>query len=73
MNRNLAIVLGGLCLACALAACGDNGDGKGAECEPCRSANPRCDSGLSCATFSGGGSTRELCAAPSTDRCTVQP
>lgn len=57
-----------LCMAAMLAACGD---GKGDDCEPCRSSSPRCDAGYSCATFTGGGSTRELCAAPGTTSCTV--
>ena len=68
MRHHLGLTLAAFCLTALLAACGD---GKGDDCEPCRSTSPRCDAGTSCATFTSGGSTRELCAAPGTSTCTV--
>lgn len=60
-------------LVSVLSACG-GGDGMGGDCEPCRSASPRCDSGLNCSGFSQfgiGKATTFLCAKPSTNSCPV--
>jgi hypothetical protein len=51
-----------------LAACGD-GDREGGQCEPCRGETPRCDSGLSCQTFSSGATITTRCASSGTTTC----
>ena len=69
MNKKL---LASLAFMAVLGGCGsDNGDGEGGQCEPCRSGNNRCDSGLTCSTFIGGGKSAELCSTPSPSECYV--
>lgn len=69
MNKKL---LACLAILAVLGGCGgDDGDGEGGQCEPCRGGNSRCDAGLTCSTFIGGGTRTELCASPSTTECTA--
>lgn len=79
-KKLLAVALSTLAL---LVACGGSGDDEdedqeeapspGAQCQPCRTGANRCDPGLTCSVFMGGGRRQELCASPSTTQCTVAP
>ena len=62
-----------LLVAPLLTSCDSEGDGKGDECQPCRSESPRCDSGMTCTVFNERlfGKDYERCARPSTRTCDV--
>ncbi|WP_284614544.1 hypothetical protein [Aquabacterium humicola] len=76
MNRQATRLLASMVAAAiviALFGCKDIGDGEGGQCQPCLDQNPRCDSGLVCKQFSGGGETKDLCARPETTKCNFVP
>jgi hypothetical protein len=74
LNKALACLA---VLGAALVGCGSDSDddeeehrAEGGYCQPCRGES-RCDSGLTCQTFIGGGKTMDLCASPGTQTCSV--
>lgn len=72
MFQRLVPLLCVMAACTAMAACkGEVGDGEGGECQPCFNTTPRCDAGLTCSQFRGGGKTMDLCAKPSTNSCSV--